>query len=814
MASTGQDSKLFVRNKLADLRAELQGDKKDKDFKKRKVVLKRVVASMTMGQDMSPLYPEVIACLSIEMLDIKKMVYLYLINYARVRPEMVKHAMPGFLAVSRPWLVGRSRVGRKPGGLTCAVLFDYAQDAGDRNALIRALAIRTMSYLAVPEVLKALVDPLHACLRDRDPYVRKTAAICVAKLYMHDRRLVDKEGFVNQVKDLLGDPNPTVVANAVAALTEISERSESIHLRLNTTVASRLVSAMGECSEWGQTYILEALMYYVPEEHADAELLAERIAIRLQHSNSAVVLTTVKVILYLMNYMGSREVVDNMCRKLSPPLGEPSRSIEAGWGNLSSHHLFRGHTVTLLSSGYEVQYVALRNIHLIIQRRPSVLKNDVRVFFCKYNDPIYVKLAKLEIIYRLANEKNVEQVLAELKEYASEVDVEFVRKAVRSIGRLAIKIASAADLCITALLALVKTKVNYVVQEAIVVIKDIFRRYPNQYEGIIGTLCENLDALDTPDAKAAMIWILGEYADRIENSDELLDDFLFSFADEPVEVQLALLTATVKLFIKRPTAGQELVPKVLKWATEDVDNPDLRDRGFIYWRLLSTNPGVAGEIVLADKPEISTESEAMDRGVLDRLLLHTGTLASLYMKEPQTFVRGARAKSLHDSPALDPLAKQSQLDSIPVVPAPTTTATNNGSGSRPVPAPPTTGSAPPALPPRLTRKESVVDDLSTHRGEGLLDDDDSEDEDVALNPAAANGGAASAQTTTVSKTNENNGSNALPSPLPIDDDLDPYASLARMSFEQSAQGGMSAFSQYGYEADQPRGAGVHDQDLL
>lgn len=120
--------------------------------------------------------------------------------------------------------------------------------------------------------------------------------------------------------------------------------------------------------------------------------------------------------------------------------------------------------------------------------------------------------------------------------YASEVDVDFVRKAVRSIGRIAIKIPSAADLCITGLLALVKTKVNYVVQEAIVVIKDIFRRYPNQYEGIIGILCENLDALDTPDAKAAMIWILGQYADRIENSDELLDDFLFTFLEEPVEV--------------------------------------------------------------------------------------------------------------------------------------------------------------------------------------------------------------------------------------------------------------------------------------
>ena len=64
-----------------------------------------------------------------------------------------------------------------------------------------------------------------------------------------------------------------------------------------------------------------------------------------------------------------------------------------------------------------MQYVALRNILLIIQRRPTVLKNDVKVFFCKYNDPIYVKLAKLEIMYRLASEENVKEVLAELEEY-------------------------------------------------------------------------------------------------------------------------------------------------------------------------------------------------------------------------------------------------------------------------------------------------------------------------------------------------------------------------------------------------------------
>ena len=40
-----------------------------------------------------------------------------------------------------------------------------------------------------------------------------------------------------------------------------------------------------------------------------------------------------------------------------------------------------------------------------------------------------------------------------------------------------------------------------------------------RYEIIISDLCENLDSLDEPDAKAAMIWIVGEYAER---SDELI----------------------------------------------------------------------------------------------------------------------------------------------------------------------------------------------------------------------------------------------------------------------------------------------------
>lgn len=127
--------------------------------------------------------------------------------------------------------------------------------------------------------------------------------------------------------------------------------------------------------------------------------------------------------------------------------------------------------MTLISSAPEVQWVALRNINLLLQKRPELLQNEMRVFFCKYNDPPYVKVEKLEIMVRLATERNVDILLSELKEYASEVDVDFVRKAVRAIGQAAIKIEGAAERCVSVLMELIETRVSYVVQEAIIVIK-------------------------------------------------------------------------------------------------------------------------------------------------------------------------------------------------------------------------------------------------------------------------------------------------------------------------------------------------------
>ncbi|OJZ86616.1 hypothetical protein ASPFODRAFT_134734 [Aspergillus luchuensis CBS 106.47] len=601
---TAQYGSPFSRSKqgkVAELRQELNsGGKKDKNHSAKKIALKKIVANMTMSNnDMVALFPDVIGCMNLPSLEIKKMCFLFLVNYSRAKPEVALKALPFLI-----------------------------DDMEDSNPLVRALALRTISYIHVREFVEATVQPVKRLMSDMDPYVRKTAAFCVAKLYEHDKKMVEASDLIDRLNSMLKDENPTVVSSVLASLVDIWGRSESISLTIDYTSASKLVSILPDCSEWGQSYILEALMSYVPQDSAESLLLAERIAPRLSHSNSAVVLTSIRVILYLMNYIADERHVTSLAKKLSPPL------------------------VTLLSKPPEVQYLALRNAILILQKRPEVLRNDIRCFFCNYNDPIYVKVTKLELIFMLTTKENISVVLAELREYATEIDVHFVRKAVRAIGKLAIKIESAAKQCIDTLLELVNAKIPYIVQEATVVIRNIFRKYPNQYENIIGNVIQNIDELDEPEAKAAIVWIIGQYADRIENSDGLLQDYLATFHDETVEVQLALLTATVKFFIQRPTKGQQLVPQVLKWCTEETDDPDLRDRGYMYWRLLSTDPKTAKQIVMGEKPPISAESEKLDSRTLEELCLNVGTLATVYLKPVQQVFRSARTRRLQYSPAL------------------------------------------------------------------------------------------------------------------------------------------------------------------
>lgn len=166
------------------------------------------------------------------------------------------------------------------------------------------------------------------------------------------------------------------------------------------------------------------------------------------------------------------------------------------------------------------------------------------------------------------------------------------------------------------------------------VIKDILRRYPNRYESIIKDFCDNLKALNFADERAAMIWIVGEYADKISNSVMLIESFAENFKEEAIVVQHAILTAAVKIYLKLGEEGEEMIVDILKLATEEAENPDLRNRGYVYWRMLTSDPDLAKELILEEKPIISDQSENIDSGLLDSLIAYLGTLYSINMKAP------------------------------------------------------------------------------------------------------------------------------------------------------------------------------------
>ena len=593
----GKDAKYFIketrRGEMQELKEELANVSKDKV----KSAVKRVIAAMMLGKDVSIVFMEMLKCMQTNDLELKKLVYLYLINYASDNPELAIMAVNSFV-----------------------------NDTRDPNPLVQSLALRTMASIRVEKISEYLCDPLGAALKDGDPYVRKTAALCVLKLYDINAELVEELGFIGSLIDMLGDSNQMVVTNVVAALTEMSAKKPCF--QTDSAVVHKLLNVLNEATPWGQVYILDALSVYIPTDAREAEMIMERVGPRLAHETAAVTISAVRVIIQMMHKV-DRDCKSRFAKKLAPPIVSMSLLLEMP----------------------EVQYVALRNIKLILQKMPGLLTSEFKVFFCKYNDPLYVKMEKLDLMVQIVNDKNYESVLAELHEYAQEVDVEFVRKSIRSIGLTAIKVEAAAEKCIQILLQLIESQINYVVQEGIVVIKDIFRRYPNRYESIIAKLCDALDTLDEPEAKSALIWIVGEYSDRIENADELLEEFLSTFHEEPAHVQLQLLTAVVKLFLFKAEAAGELLQKVLNFATQESDNPDLRDRGFMYWRLLSTDVDAAREVVLSEKPTIQANTHALDPALLSGLVTHLGTLACVFNKMPNVLISEVTESKVGTGPA-------------------------------------------------------------------------------------------------------------------------------------------------------------------
>jgi len=588
------------KGELQDLKEGLHSSSN----KARRDALRKTIAAMTVGKDVSSLFADVLQCTQTPSVELKKLVYLYLVHYAAAKPE-----------------------------LTILIVNTLLRDAAEENPLLRALALRTMASMRVDRMAEYLVEPLHRALSTPDAYVRKTAALCVAKMYDTNPSLTVEEGFLDNLTDLLNDDNATVVVNAVAALAEISE-SRPGALSLTPESVRSYMSALGECTEWGQVTVMDALADYTPANAAEADDLVEHVLPRLQHANAAVVLASVRLLLQLLVVVGrdgsAAERMTFVYRKMASPL------------------------LTLLSAKPEMQYVALRNMSILVRARPAVLVGNVRAFFCKYNDPLYVKVEKLELIVRLTRADDAVAVLAELREYTNEVDVSFVSRAIIAIGRVALAATelTTTDRGVEALISLLARPVPHVAEPVVLAMRDVFRRHPGRFSRHVTALASDAvaDVLDGAEAKAALAWLLGEYADEADGALSRLRACVDTLAEESPSVQLCVLSAAVKCLLRRPSDAdaQAIASDAVRFCAGQSESVDVRDRGFLYTRLLQSvssfgangngadagNPTANRErvrrVVLANKPASTGVADELPVVLVEELLWHLSTLAAIY----------------------------------------------------------------------------------------------------------------------------------------------------------------------------------------
>ena len=194
-------------------------------------------------------------------------------------------------------------------------------------------------------MLEYLLGPLGDAMNDEDAYVRKTAVMCVAKVYEVNPERVENLGLLDRLKNMLFDSNGMVVSNAVAAVQEIAN-SKGRFVQMTPELMSQLLTALPECSEWGRVYILDFMAEYMTVNDKEDSLVT-RIIPNLAHSNPALVLSAAKVVLkFLENIDSTSDTGRSICRKLAPPL------------------------ISLMNNTPEIQYVAARNINLILMRHP------------------------------------------------------------------------------------------------------------------------------------------------------------------------------------------------------------------------------------------------------------------------------------------------------------------------------------------------------------------------------------------------------------------------------------------------------------
>lgn len=332
---------------------------------------------------------------------------------------------------------------------------------------------------------------------------------------------------------------------------------------------------------------------------------------RLSHINPAIILSASKVILKFSKSLENQKIVDGLCKKIANSL------------------------LSIMGRSPEIVWVFLRNIEIIISQYPLVVTN-VKAFFVNFNDPCFVKMQKVQILGLLCDEHSVKMIVTELSEYSYDTNVEFSRFAFQTLWKIAAKYETALEPVMKSISQILANSqdvgfIDHLINEAAVACENLYRRYQNT-SVLIETysfIANSHARINKTESVCAVLNILPEMNGFVREAYEIIYSYVENFLELGVETQLALLSSVIKLFTIDVSKYQNLVQVVLETIDKNIDLPDLRDRAFIYWRLLDLNPAVAKSVVMGPRAKISyQDANAANKPLFDSLFDRIGGISA------------------------------------------------------------------------------------------------------------------------------------------------------------------------------------------
>ncbi|XP_059056021.1 AP-3 complex subunit beta-2-like [Achroia grisella] len=598
-----------------DLKMMLDGSKDSLKLE----AMKRIIGMIAKGRDASDLFPAVVKNVVSKNIEVKKLVYVYLVRYAEEQQDLA------LLSIST-----------------------FQRALKDPNQLIRASALRVLSSIRVPMIVPIVMLAIRDSASDMSPYVRKTAAHAIPKLYSLDPE--QKEELVAIIDKLLSDKAPLVVGSAAMAFNEVcGDRMSLIHRSYR-----KLCSLLADVDEWGQLALLNMLTLYAktcfPDPNTDSynsdsetekpfyesssdegeeaqagdgetrggrrpraasvepdlRLLLRAAKPLLQSRNSGVVMAVAQ----LMYHCGPGQELSPVAKAM----------------------------VRLLRAPPEVQSVVLTSVAALTLSKRSLFEPFLKSFFVRTSDPTHIKLLKLEILTNLATEASAPVVLREFQTYVSSNDKVFAGATIQAIGRLAVQIQSETETCLNGLLHLLSSKDEWVVCEAVVVVKRVVGGGASSARAAVARAARLLRADRLAGAaRAAAVWLVAEHGASRPRAAAVLAHLASAFADQEELVKLQLLSLAVKLHVAQPAAGA-LCRYVAALARYDASY-DVRDRARLLRRFLQPRGHLAAraaQVFCPDKPKPQVHSTFRDRQqfTVGSLSMYTGSAASGYRPLP------------------------------------------------------------------------------------------------------------------------------------------------------------------------------------